>query len=117
MASAALASPPANTLQMVQPPGAAGPPLTITLQDALQRAEKNSPQFQAAVTAVKAAKEGGVQARAAMLPSVSSTVQDLITQGDGISPVGRFVTNDGIHVYRAWGVVRESMPGSFFIGA
>ncbi|HEX7361212.1 MAG TPA: TolC family protein [Bryobacteraceae bacterium] len=102
---------------MVQPSGAAGPPLTISLQDALQRAAKNSPQFQAAVTAVRAAKEGRTQARAAMLPSVSSTVQDLITQGDGISPVGRFVTNDGIHVYRAWGVVRESMPGSFFIGA
>ncbi|MGH9622020.1 MAG: TolC family protein [Bryobacteraceae bacterium] len=106
-----------STIQLAQPKVYSGPPLTITLQDALQRAEKNSPQFRAAATAVKAAEEGRKQARAAMLPSFSSTVQDLITQGDGISPVGRFVSNDGIHVYRAWGVVRETMPGSFFIDA
>lgn len=94
-----------------------GAPLTITLQDALKRAETNSPQFQGAVTAVKVARENRVQARAAMLPSVDYTTQYLNTQGNGISPVGRFVTNDGVHVYRAWGVVRELMPGTFFINA
>ena len=52
-----------------------------------------------------------------MLPSVDATTQYLNTQGDGISPVGRFVTQDGIHVYRAWGVVHQSMPGTFFISA
>ncbi|MDE3180136.1 MAG: TolC family protein [Acidobacteriota bacterium] len=92
-------------------------PLTLTLEDAITRAEKNSPQFQTAATAVKAAHENRIQARAAMLPSVDYTTQYLNTQGNGISPVGRFVTNDGVHVYRAWGVVHEAMPGSFFINA
>ncbi|MGH9434977.1 MAG: TolC family protein [Terriglobia bacterium] len=94
-----------------------GPPLTLTLQDALRRAEQNSPQFQLAATTVKLAREGHVQARAAMLPSVDYSTQYLNAQGNGISPVGRFVTQDGVHVYRAWGVVHESMPGSFFINA
>ncbi|MGH9401013.1 MAG: TolC family protein [Terriglobia bacterium] len=106
-----------STLQMVTPPNSPGPPVTITLQDALERAAKNSPQFQAAVTAARLAHEDRVQARAAMLPAVTATTQYLNSQGDGISPVGRFVTNDGIHVYRAWGVVHENMPASFFISA
>ncbi len=104
-------------LQLRQPSGPAGPPLTITLQDALKRAEKNSPQFQAAATAARSAARRRVQARAAMLPSLSYTMQYLNTQGNGISPVGRFVTNDGVHVYRAWAVVREEMPEGFFINA
>jgi outer membrane protein len=94
-----------------------GPPLTLTLADAIARARKNSPQFQAAVTAVKLARENRVQARAAMLPSLDYEMDYLNTQGNGISPVGRYVTNDGVHVYRAWGVVRQAMPGSFFINA
>lgn len=92
-------------------------PLTISLQDAIQRAQQNSPVFQTAVTAAKVAREGRVQANAAMLPSVEYRTQYLNTQGNGISPVGRFVTNDGVHVYRAWGVVTENMPATFFTKA
>src|SRR5579863_3853965 len=95
----------------------AGPPLTLTLADALARAQKNSPQFQSAVTDVKLAREAHKQASAAMKPSLGYRMDYLNTQGNGISPVGRFVTNDGIHVYRAWGMVRENMPASFFISA
>ena len=50
-----------------------------------------------------------------MLPTISATTQYLGTQGDGgkISD-GRFVTNDGIHVYRAWGVLHQDLsPGTF----
>jgi outer membrane protein len=106
-------------LQLVAPPPTknAGPPLTLTLADALARAQKNSPQFQAAVTAVKLARENRVQARAAMMPSLDYEMDYLNTQGNGISPVGRYVTNDGVHVYRAWAVVRQTLPGSFFIDA
>jgi outer membrane protein TolC len=106
-------------LQLASPPKAAtsGPPAQLTLAEALERAQKNSPQFQAAVTAAKLAHEDQVQASAAMKPSFSYLMQYLNTQGNGISPVGRFVTNDGIHVYRAWLVARENMPGSFFIDA
>lgn len=92
-------------------------PLKLTLGEALAWARKNSPQFQAAVTSTRLAKENQVQARAAMKPSFSYLMQYLNTQGNGISPVGRFVTNDGIHVYRAWLVARQNMPGSFFIDA
>ncbi|MGH9470747.1 MAG: TolC family protein [Terriglobia bacterium] len=91
--------------------------MTISLQDAIQRAQQNSPVFQTAVTATKVARESRVAANAAMLPSVDYRTQYLNTQGNGISPVGRFVTNDGVHVYRAWGMVTENMPGSFFLKA
>lgn len=106
---------PASAAAQAEP--SSGPPLTLTLQDCLKRAATNSPQFQAAVTALKLARENRIQSNAAMLPSVEYRTQYLNTQGNGISPVGRFVTNDGVHVYRAWGVVTENMPGTFFIKA
>ena len=46
-------------------------PLTLTFQDALARARANSVQFQSALTAHGLAHEDKVQARAALLPSVS----------------------------------------------
>lgn len=108
-----------STIPLAQPSAQAnaGPPRIFTLADVLARAQKNSPQFQSAVTAVKLAKENQVQARSSMLPQVSGLTQYLNTQGNGISPVGRFVTNDGVHVYRQWAVVHQNMPGSFFIDA
>jgi len=90
-------------------------PLTLTLVDAVSRAQKNSPQFQAALSAVQAAHYGQIQARAAMLPNISNLTQYLNTEGNGISPVGRFVTNDGVHVYREWGVVHQDLPASLFL--
>ncbi len=92
-------------------------PLTLTLQDALERARANSPQFQAALTAVKMAQQNRVQARATMLPSVNYTQQYLNTQGNGVLPTGRFVTNDGIHVYRVWGVVNQTLDMNTFTQA
>lgn len=99
-----------------QSPAAGAAPLTLTLSDALARAQKNSPEFARALTAVKVAHSNQVQARAAMLPSFNNSTQYLNTQGNGISPVGRFVTNDGIHVYREWLAVHQDMPGGFFFG-
>jgi outer membrane protein len=84
-------------------------PLTLTLESALERARANAPQFQAAVTAAKLAHEDMVQARAGLLPSASATTQYLYTQGNGKTPNGRFVSNDGVHVYRAWGVLHEDL--------
>ena len=96
-------------LQLVQPvePGQASPHVTITLQDALDRAEKNDAQYSAVVTDAKMAKEDRVQARAAGLPSLGLQTSALLTQGNGVFPSGRFVTNDGVHVYRQWGVVHQ----------
>lgn len=113
------AMPSRPVVKLVAPPASAvpGPPPLITLSDAIARARKNSPVFQAAVTAAKLAKENQVQAHAAMLPSFSYVMQYLNTQGNGIAATGRYVENDGVHVYRLWGVMRENMPGSFFIDA
>jgi outer membrane protein len=68
-----------------------------------------APQFQAAATAAKLAHEDRVQARAALLPSANYTMQYLGTQGNGVLPSGRFVTNDGVHVYRVWGVFHQAL--------
>ena len=43
-------------------------PITVTLQDALTRAQSNEPQFHAALTDYGVARQQSVQARAALLP-------------------------------------------------
>jgi outer membrane protein TolC len=86
----------------------------ITLQDAIERARRYYAQYRAAVTAAELAKQDRVQARASLLPSISYTQQYLGTEGNGVISTGRFVTNDGVHVYRAWGVLHEDMPAGFF---
>lgn len=106
----------ADTQTSAQETSTNGAPLTLTLADALARAQKNSPDFQRALAEVNIAKSNQTQARAAMLPTISGLAQYLNTQGNGISPVGRFVTNDGVHVYRAWGVAHEDMPAGMFLG-
>jgi outer membrane protein TolC len=96
-------------IELVQPieQGQAVPHATITLQDALDLAQKNDAQYFAAVIAAKIAKEDYVQARAAGLPSLSMQTAALLTQGNGVIPTGRYVTNDGVHVYRQWAVVHQ----------
>jgi len=103
-----------SPFQLAQPvePGQASPHVTVTLQDALARAEKNDAQYSAAVTDAKMAKEDHVQARAAGLPSLGLETAALLTQGNGVIPTGRYVTNDGIHVYRQWGVVHQDFSAS-----
>ncbi|HEV3483418.1 MAG TPA: TolC family protein, partial [Candidatus Acidoferrales bacterium] len=109
-ASATLAFEASNSPQeAAQSKGSSTAPLTLTLESALERARANVPQFNAAVTAAKLAHEDRIQARAALLPSVSATTQYLNDQGNGKTPNGRFVTQDGVHVYRAWGVAHEDL--------
>ncbi|MBZ5552708.1 MAG: TolC family protein [Acidobacteriia bacterium] len=73
-------------------------PLTITLQDALDHARANSPQFQAAINEYQSAREDHVQARAGLLPTALYTNQYLYTQGNG-TPTGRFIANNAVHEY------------------
>lgn len=105
---------PANSLPQLAEPQSAGAPTPITIQDALQLAERNDADYHAAVTDAQVAHEDQVQARAALLPSLSYSQQYLGTQGNGITPNGRFVTNDGVHVYRVWGVLHQDIPAGFF---
>ncbi|HUI43095.1 MAG TPA: TolC family protein, partial [Terriglobia bacterium] len=91
-----------------------GPPLTLTLQDALERARKNDAQYLSVVTDARLAHEDKVQARASLLPSFGATTQELLTTGGSVLPTGRFVTNDGVHVYRGWGVLRQDLTPNLF---
>ncbi len=80
--------------------------VSLTLQDALQRARANSAQFQAAATDHALAREERVQARAALLPSVNYTTSYLYTEGNG-TPSGRFIANNAVHEYIAQGNARQ----------
>ena len=102
-------------VQLVQPQGPAAPPPVITLQDALDRAKQVDAQYNLALADAVVAREDRLQAKASLLPSVSHTTQYLGTQGNGVAASGRFVTNDGVHVYRSWGVVHQDItPNTFF---
>ncbi len=87
-------------------------PLTLTLKDALSLAEKNDPAVLAATGDAAAATEDRKQARAALYPSLAGRSEYLGTQGNGKLSESRFVTNDGVHVYRDWAVVHQDLsPG------
>jgi outer membrane protein TolC len=83
--------------QEVQPASSEAP-LTLTLQDALTRARSNSIPFQAALTDQGVAHEDKVQARAAMLPSLTYNNTFTYTEPNG-TPSGVFVANNSVHEY------------------
>jgi outer membrane protein TolC len=92
-------------------------PVTLTLKDALDLAQKNDSQFLAALSDAAVAAEDLRQARASRYPSLSGRSEYLGTQGNGKTPNGRYVTNDGIHVYREWGVVHQDFTAGLFNGS
>lgn len=73
-------------------------PLRLTLQDALLRAEKYSPQTLTANLSALVAREDAVQAKAALLPQVNAISQFIYTQPNGTGS-GVFVPNDGPRIY------------------
>lgn len=92
----------------------AGAPLTITLQDALQRARLTDPQYRSAITDLGLARQDRVQARAGLLPNLNYNNSFLYTQGTGPLPAtcatttnaltaacpnSRFIANNGVHEY------------------
>jgi outer membrane protein len=91
-------------------------PLTLTLQDALGLAQKNDPQFLAALSDASAAAEDARQARASRYPSLSGRSEYLGTEGNGKLSESRFVTNDGVHVYREWAVLHQDFTAGLFQG-
>jgi len=101
-------------ISLVQQPGTDsssptdGTPLTITLQDALERARVNDPQYHSALTDLGVAREERVQARAGLLPNVSYNNSFIYTEGTGQAPAcalsstcpaSRFIANNGVHEY------------------
>lgn len=102
-----------------------GAPVTITLQDALQRARHNDPEYRAAITDLGLAREDRVQARAGLLPNVNYNNSFIYTQGTGGQPVNcattslgcptsKFIANNGVHEYISQAQVHESVSLSNF---
>jgi outer membrane protein TolC len=98
-------------LTLVQPDAPAAAPALITLQDALDRARQNDITFQTATADAATAREDRVQAKAAMLPNLSYSTQYLGNSPtpNNVLPNGRYVSLDGVNMYRAWAIVREDV--------
>src|SRR5450756_1512781 len=75
------------------------PALTLTLQEAMERARANCQQLLSADIAARIAREDKVQAKAALLPSVNWENGFSYTQSNGPDNNLTFVTNDGPRVY------------------
>lgn len=113
--SIALATVPAASGQQVQ---ATAIP-SITLDEAINRAKANEPNFAAAVAASGVSALDRSIARSALLPSVTYHNQFLYTQGTGVfisgTPPGsvgtapRFIANNAVHEYTSQGVVNETI--------
>ena len=100
---------PAFAQQPGTPASSPGPEvLTISLEDALARAQKYAPQLQSANIVAQLAHEDKAQAKAATLPNLSALNQFIYTEGNG-TPSGVFVANDGVHVYNEQAVVHEEL--------
>jgi outer membrane protein TolC len=99
----------APPLQLVQPEGANGAPAMVTLPDALQRARDLDAQFQTAAADAALAREDTVQARAGLLPAFSFSTQYLGNQANGVNPNGRFVSLDGVNMYRVWAMAKQEL--------
>src|SRR5580765_7930055 len=92
--------------QESQPGSSTQAPLTLTLQDALTRARNNSVQFQAALTDQGVAHEDEVQARAALLPSLTFNNSFIYTEPNGTTS-GVFIANNSVHEYLSQGNVHQ----------
>jgi outer membrane protein TolC len=93
---------------LVCAPAWAQAPVSVDLHDALARARAYSPQFLASTTGVGLAEQDRVQAKGALLPSLSNFSQYIYTQGNG-TPSGVFVSNDGVHIYNQQAVVHADL--------
>jgi outer membrane protein TolC len=94
--------------------GTGDAPVTLTFQDALERAGHLDPQLSLATADAESAHQDRVQARAALLPSVNVTNAYLFTQGNGVTASGRYVTNDGVHVYVLGAVFHQDISANTF---
>jgi len=111
----ATASASAATSTASQQPAAAQ---QVSLDEAIQLAEKNEPVFAAARAQARIAKLDHSVAAASLLPSVTYHNQYLFTQGNGsndrigqttTSPAPRFIANNAVHEYASQGVVNERL--------
>jgi outer membrane protein TolC len=118
----AQAPPQSAQIQLESPtaPATREAPLTLTLQDALQRARLNDPQYRSAITDLGLAREDRVQARAGLLPNLTYNNSFVYTEGTGPLPLtctaggqgcptSRFIANNGVHEYISQADVHQSL--------
>jgi outer membrane protein TolC len=95
-------------------------PVRLTLQEALERARKNSTQFQAALTTAGLAGQDRTQARNALLPTVTYNNSAIYTKG---VPLGTqtligapvlFIANNAVHEYLSQADVHQSFDAVAF---
>jgi outer membrane protein len=116
-AAAAPAQDQAATPQAAPQPATAAAPasLRLTLQDALDRARKNSTQFQAAVSTAGLAREDRKQAFTALLPTVTYNNSAIYTQSAGPTVTAAtqvpvvFIANNSVHEYISQGNIHEAI--------
>ena len=88
--------------------GATGAAMVLTLQDALNLAKKNSPQFQAAVTDAGVAREDKNIARAGLLPNANFNTGMIYTQANSLGNQ-KFIANNAPHEYISQGNVHQQL--------
>jgi len=103
-------------LTLAGPEGSSAPPVVITLQDAIERARQNDAQFQSTVADVDIARGDVTQAKAAELPAFSATTAYIGNQA-GPNPTGRFVSMDGVNMYREWAGLHQEFSANTFTRA
>jgi outer membrane protein TolC len=82
-------------------------PISITLQEAIHRAQQNEPTFANAVAAQKSASIDSYIAKAALLPSVTYHNQVLYTEPNGLKNQGGQTGSQSAPVFIANNAVRE----------
>ena len=97
----------------------AGQPVTITLDEAVRRAQANEPAYASALAEGRASALERSIARAALLPGVTWHNQGLYTQpngllnqagqGAGSQPSPRFIANNAVREYASQAVVDETI--------
>ena len=89
------------------------PPVSISLEDAIRRAQSANTAFAAANADTRIAQSEHGIARSALLPSVVYHNQVLYTQGTGrptTAPI-KFIANNAVHEYVSQGSVTETIGG------
>ena len=90
---------------------ASAQPVSITLEEAIKRAQANEPAFATAVADSRVAALDRSIARSALLPSVIYHNQALYTQPlvHGDNSTVRFIANNAVHEYFSQGMVGETI--------
>jgi outer membrane protein TolC len=93
-------------------------PVTISLDEAIHRAEANEPAYALAAADSRASRLDRSIARAGLLPSATYHNEYLFTQGNGsndrigqttTASAPRFIANNAVHEYASQGVVTERL--------